>query len=196
MSRSLDDLLALLNTGDRASIEETFRRFEPFLRKVVGRHFPPGLRSKFDPDDVVQSVWRSLLNDFNKADRQFDDVEHLRAFLARAARNRLLDRVRQHCRHLEKEQSLADLDSVDVPAASDPRPSQLLQKQELWEQVLALCPPEHRQLLHLRREGFSLDEIAKRSGLHRDSIRRVFRTLARRLAFATQTAHLAAELAN
>ena len=36
----------------------------------------------------------------------------------------------------------------------------------------------------LKRNGYSLGNIVVRTGLHTDSIRRILRTLARRLAFA------------
>ena len=49
--------------------------------------------------------------------------------------------------------------------------------------MLALCPPAHRNLLLLRREGVPLAEIAARTGLHPGSIRRILRDLARKIAF-------------
>jgi RNA polymerase sigma-70 factor (ECF subfamily) len=55
------------------------------------------------------------------------------------------------------------------------------QAEELWQRMLALCPPAHQQVLHLKREGLPLEEIAERTGLHVGSIRRILRTLARRL---------------
>ncbi len=183
MSDPLDDLLSQLCTGDRAAAELAFRQFEPFLRNVVRRSLGPGLRAKFDSEDIVQSVWGTLLKGFRESGWRFTDVDHLRAFLVKATRNRFLDRVRQHGRHAECEQSLADLASDLQPAAAEPRPSQLAQGDELWEQVLAVCPPEHQELLRLKRAGLSLEEIAAQTGLHRDSIRRVLRLLARRLAF-------------
>ena len=183
MTDSLENLLALLGSGDPAAAEETFRQFEPFLRQVVRRHFTPGLRARFDSEDIVQSVWVTLLQGFRQARWRFADANHLRAFLIKATRNRFLDRVRQHNRSAGHEQPLAELEPDEMPAARDSRPSQLAQGEELWQQILALCPPEHQQLVRLKREGLSLDEIARQTGLHRDSVRRVLRTLARRLAF-------------
>src|SRR5262249_10920206 len=146
-------------------MEATFRRFAPFLRQVVSRQMPPGLRSKFDSEDIVQSVWRTLLQNFRKGGRQFADAEHLRAFLIHVTRNRLKDRVRQQAPSAARERSLAELDSVQLPTADEPRPSQRAQRRELWEQILALCPPERRELVKLKRDGFSLDEIAAQTGL-------------------------------
>ena len=53
---------------------------------------------------------------------------------------------------------------------------------ELWEQLLALCPPAHHELLNLKRQGLSLAEIAARTGLHESSVRRILYDVARRLA--------------
>jgi len=182
VSNAVDNLLTLLCSGDPLAAEETFRRFEPFLRRVVRHGFPPGLRAKFDSEDIVQSVWATLLPGFRQAGWRFSGIDHLRAFLAKATRNRLMDRIRQHCGAARNEWPLADLGSEMLPARA-PRPSQFAQREELWQQILALCLPEHQELVRLKREGLSLDEIALRTGLHRDSVRRVLRTLARRLAF-------------
>ena len=46
------------------------------------------------------------------------------------------------------------------------------QADELWTQMLELCPPQHRPLLELKKQGLSLDEIAARTGLHPSSVRR------------------------
>jgi RNA polymerase sigma-70 factor (ECF subfamily) len=48
--------------------------------------------------------------------------------------------------------------------------------------MLDLCPPEHREVLRLKREGATSAEIAARTGLHEGSVRRILCTLARRLA--------------
>jgi RNA polymerase sigma-70 factor (ECF subfamily) len=47
---------------------------------------------------------------------------------------------------------------------------------------MVLCPPAHRELLRLKRQGYALAEIASRTGLHEGSVRRILYELARRLA--------------
>jgi DNA-directed RNA polymerase specialized sigma24 family protein len=69
-----------------------------------------------------------------------------------------------------------------LPASYQPRPSEVVQADELWEKMLTLCPPAHRELLRLKRQGLSLVEISVRTGLHEGSVRRVLRRLARQLA--------------
>ena len=54
--------------------------------------------------------------------------------------------------------------------------------------MLDLCPPEHHEVLVLRREGLPLVEIAARTGLHEGSVRRILRRLARELTPTSSTA--------
>jgi RNA polymerase sigma factor (sigma-70 family) len=179
---SLDELMERLTSGDEASAARAFRAYEPYLRLVVRRMLSPRLRSKFDSIDVVQSVWADVLAGFRDADWRFASAAHLRAFLVKATRNRFVDRLRQQRVPLDHQRPLteADLDHADQGADADP--SDVAQAEELWQQMLALCPPEHRQLLELKRQGCTLNQIADRTHFHPSSIRRIFYDLARRLA--------------
>jgi RNA polymerase sigma-70 factor (ECF subfamily) len=184
---TLDLLLDQLCRGDAAAAEQVFLTYEPYLRMVVRRQLSPGLRAKFDSVDVVQSVWADVLDGFRAAGWRFADVGHLRAFLVKATRNRFLDRLRQHQRALRHEQPLPAGDAEGAPASRQPRPSEVAQADELWERMLALCPPAHRELLRLKRQGLPLAEIAARTGLHEGSVRRILYELARQLAESKRT---------
>src|SRR5262249_26077325 len=139
-------------------------------------------RAKFDSADVVQSAWVQLLKGFRESGWRFSDTAHLRAFLLIVTRHRLTDRLRRHQTALASERPLvARADESSVPS-SEPRPSEVAQADELWERMLALCPPAHHELLRLKRQGLRLAEIASRTGMHQDSIRRILRKLAQQLA--------------
>jgi RNA polymerase sigma factor (sigma-70 family) len=183
MNEPLDNLLERLTSGDVAAAEQVFLAYEPYLRKAVRRNLPDHLRAKFDSTDVVQSVWADVLRSFRKAGCRFLDADHLRGFLFIATRNRLIDRIRQHRDAVEREEPIGPEDGPQSLSCPQPRPSEVAQAGDLWEQILARCPAEHRSLVELRRQGYSLAEIAERTGLHADSVRRILRTLAREMAF-------------
>ena len=183
MNEPLDKLLAQLCSGDMAAAEQVFLAYEPYLRKAICRHFPASLRARFDPADILQSVWADLLRGFREAGWRFIDADHLRGFLFVATRNRLIDRTRQHQKAVKGEEHLGEGDRQQCLPSSQPRPSEVAQADDLWERILAHCPPEHRPILGLKRDGYSLAEIAERTGFHPDSVRRILRTLARQLAF-------------
>lgn len=184
----LTSLLEQMNRGDERAEEELFRAHEPFLRMVVRRLLPQHMRSHFDSADVVQSAWADVLEGFRNAGWRFTDERHLRAFLTRVVRNRLIDHVR-HTQFVDRHEhgvSIATLEHVDDRVHSTP--SQEAEAEELWEQMMALCSPAHQEILKLRREGLSLQEIAARRGMHEGSVRRVLYDLARRLALRNREA--------
>lgn len=178
----LDAVLAKLSTGDSAAAEEVFRLYEPSLRVLVRRMLPNPLRSKFDSVDIVQSVWAELLRGFREAGWKFTNAAQLRAFLVKVTRNRFIDHVRKNRPAVEHQRSLDGVSGDDLPGAPVESPSAVAQADELWDRMKALCPPAHQELLRLKREGYSLAEIAKQTGLHESSVRRILYELARKLA--------------
>jgi RNA polymerase sigma factor (sigma-70 family) len=183
MNEPLDHLLEQLCSGDMTAAEQVFVAFEPYLRKAVRRQFPAPLRGKFDSTDILQSVWADVLRGFRKAGWRFVDADHLRGFLFVATRNRLVDRIRQHGNAAAREEPLDEDEHHHHLTSSQPRPSEIAQAGDLWRRIVTHCPPAHRPVLALKRQGYTLGEIADRTGLHPDSIRRILRTLAKRLAF-------------
>jgi RNA polymerase sigma-70 factor (ECF subfamily) len=177
----LDELIERLNQGDVTAAERAFLAYEPYLRMAVRRRLSGPLRAKMDSVDIVQSVWADVLAGFRDSGWQFTDRSHLRAFLVKSARNRLIDRRRQHHRALEMERALVEMADGRQPQARGPRPSEVAQGNELWNAMLDLCPPAYREILVLRRQGMRYGEIAERTGLHEGSIRRIIYDLQRKM---------------
>jgi RNA polymerase sigma-70 factor (ECF subfamily) len=186
----LDLLLERLAAGDTAAAEQVFREYEPYLRMVVRRYLPAGLRPKFDSVDVVQSVWVHVWKGLRKVAWEFSDRDHLRALLVTVTRRRLVSRFRHFRTALAREGSSGD-DLDRLPAPTRLGPEDMARADELWEKLLSLSLPAHHVLLRLRRQGFTMEEIAERTGLHEGSVRRVFRRLARQLALAEEPPDLA-----
>jgi RNA polymerase sigma factor (sigma-70 family) len=178
----LDEIIDRLGQGDSAAAERAFLAYEPYLRMAVRRQLSGALRAKFDSMDIVQSVWADLLSGFRDAGWRFTNGSQLRAFLVKVARNRLIDRRRQFHRAIEHERPLGETAADEMPQIHQPRPSEVAQGNELWKQMLERCPPAHRQILILKRQGMTLAEIAARTGLHEGSVRRILYDLAKRMA--------------
>jgi len=179
----LADLLEKWSSGDLEAAEQLLLTYEPQLRLVVRRRLSRSLRAKFDSIDVVQSVWVHVLRDFRELGSRLASPAHLQNFLVQVTRHRLIDRIRRHRKILEREQTMEQSPETGAVASPAPRPSEVAQADELWAKMLTLCPPAHHDVLRLKREGFALEEIAARTGLHEGSVRRILRRLARQLAF-------------
>jgi RNA polymerase sigma factor (sigma-70 family) len=155
---------------------------DTLLVKLVRRRLTPTLRTKFDSMDVVQSVWTDLLEAYRAKGWQFNDRDHLQAFLAKVTYNHFLIQCRRNRAALRVERPLPDHEPPALSASGQPRPSQIVQAVELWETILGDCSPTHAEIVRLKRQGLSLAEIASRTGLHQSSVRRILYELARRMA--------------
>jgi RNA polymerase sigma-70 factor (ECF subfamily) len=184
----LETLLDNMRAGDLRAVEQVLLAHEPLLRLIVRRRLSRRLRAKFDSLDVVQSVWVHVLHDFRAGGCRIDSTAHLRNFLVRVTHNCLTDRLRRHRAPLERERPLGDNTAVYVAATGQPRPSEVAQANELWETMLAVCPPEYHEVLQYKRQGLPVASIATRTGLHEGSVRRILRRLARQLAFPPDAA--------
>ncbi|SIO61835.1 RNA polymerase sigma-70 factor, ECF subfamily [Singulisphaera sp. GP187] len=178
----LDSLVERLSDGDMAAAERVFVAFEPYLRMVVRRKLSTRLRTKFDSIDIVQSVWAHMLSGFRDATWRFASAAQLRAYLVRATRNRFIDHWRRCRTAVVREQPLSQIEPTAAPTSRHPSASEVAQADELWERMLVLCPPAHRDVLRLRQQGVAVSEIASQTGLHEGSIYRILHTLACRVS--------------
>lgn len=184
LATPLRDLVQQFLDGNRSAADELFHLVQPYLLRVVRRRLSAPLRVKLDSADIVQSVWADVWRKREQGGWHFDDLEQFRVFLARLVQNRCIDRFRSHGMAVRHEEPL-DHEAQGQPsalAAQQAHPSETLAADELWQKMLAVCPPAHRGLLDLKRQGFSLDEIALRTGLHKNSVRRILYEIAGRLA--------------
>ncbi len=176
---SVEEVLEQLGRGEVAALGELVDAYAPYLRAVVRARLSDRLRPHLDSVDVVQSVWVQVIRQLGRDGWVVNDAAHLRALLVTIARRRLASRARKHTRD----------DPAELPDAPDARqvaPSEAAQGDDLWAKMLRLTPPEHHPILHLRRQGLQLAEIAARTGLHEGSVRRVIRRLSRELALGEE----------
>jgi RNA polymerase sigma factor (sigma-70 family) len=177
----ISNLIARAKAGDEMAIREFLTRFEPEVRIMVRGRLPKMLRTRFDSMDFVQAVWQSFFADLRSSSRQFENVHHLRGFLAGVARNKVyeehrrLTRTKKHA--LAREQSLyVRRGSREVELAlisPEPTPSQAVQASDRLAQLVARCSPLEAQVITLRRQEMTFDEIARRTGISERSVRRI-----------------------
>jgi RNA polymerase sigma factor (sigma-70 family) len=178
---TVEQILARLQTGDESALADLAQAFEPFLRGLVRRRMPKQVQGRFDSADVVQSAWASLVEGLCDARWEFPDAVRLRAFLTRVVLCRLVDRTRTALLQTNREEPLPNADRGLM--GTEPRPSEHARAEATWTSLLAICPPEHQQVVLLRRLGHTCSEIAEETGMHPGSVRRVLRQLACRIAY-------------
>jgi RNA polymerase sigma-70 factor (ECF subfamily) len=178
------DLRALLDRirdGDEGAARELLQRHEAQVRLVVRRQLPKLLRPRFDSLDFVQSVWASFFRRIRSGPDRFEDPRCLVAFLAQAARNKVIDQHRRAASRkcdVRREEPLWD--GPREPAAHQDSPSELAQADEAFGRLCDLLPPDRREILRLKVSGLSSREIAERLGLSERTVRRALEELRRR----------------
>src|SRR3974390_3783206 len=130
----LSEFLKRIHNGDEGAASELLQRYESEVRLVVRRQLPRLLRSRFDSLDFLQSVWGSFFRRMRTAPTDFEDSRHLVAFLARAAKNKVIDEYRRAAsrkQDMHREEPLwGDGGRAREVADSNDSPSELAQARE------------------------------------------------------------------
>jgi RNA polymerase sigma factor (sigma-70 family) len=181
----LADFLKRIQSGDEGAARELLQRFEAEVRLVVRRQLPRLLRSRFDSLDFLQSVWGSFFRRMRQSPTEFEDSRHLVAFLARAAKNKVIDEYRRsasrkHDMHRE-EPLWGDGRRAREVADSTDSPSEIAQAHEVYGRLQALVPEEKRSILQMKAEGLSSKDIGERLGISERTVQRVLEDLRRRV---------------
>jgi RNA polymerase sigma-70 factor (ECF subfamily) len=176
--------LARIQAGDDEAARELLARYEAEVRLVVRRQLPRLLRSRFDSLDFLQSVWGSFFRRVKTGPAEFEDSRHLVAFLARAAKNKVIDEYRRAGSRkgdMNREEPLwGDHDRPKELAAANDTPSELVQAREAFSRLRAMVPEERRSVLDLRAQGLSSREIGDQLGISERTVQRVLEDLRRK----------------
>ena len=178
--------LRRIHDGDEDAARDLLLKYEAEVRLVVRRQLPRLLRSRFDSLDFLQSVWGSFFHRVRTTPTEFDDGRHLVAFLARAAKNKVIDEYRRAGSQkgdMRREEPLwAEGDRPKEVAAQIETASQVAEANEAFAQLRDLVPEERRALLELKAAGLSSREIGQRLGISERTVQRVLEDLRRRVA--------------
>jgi RNA polymerase sigma-70 factor (ECF subfamily) len=179
--QEITDLMERAKAGDEAATREFLARFEHEVRNIVRGRLPRQLRTQFDSMDFVQAVWQSFFSRLRDQPRDFENVRHLRSFLAGVARNKIYAEHRRLTRTVKRELAREERlyltrgeREFERPLISpEPTPSQTLQASDRLAQLITGCNPSEVQVITLRHQGLTFDEIAKRTRISERSVRRI-----------------------
>jgi len=183
--------LKRIQDGDEGAACELLQRFESEVRLVVRRQLPRLLRSRFDSLDFLQSVWGSFFRRMRTTPTEFEDSRHLVAFLARAAKNKVIDEYRRAASRkndMHREEPLWG-DGPRPKDVLDPidSPSEIAQAKEAFGRMRELVPEERRSILELKAQGLSSKEIGEQLGISERTVQRVLEDLRRRMETEWET---------
>jgi len=184
--------LERLRRGDAEATAELWRRYEPAIRMEIRCHLNPGLRRRFDSEDVRQDVFKTFFVHFRLGRYDFAGPGDLAGLLRDIARKKLAMRARKERaqkRHPGREEAVGD--DWDH-AGGEPDPGQLCEQQELVDRAQQLLAEDERRLLELRRQNRTWEQIAAELGgtaaARQKQLERAVQRISRQLALTEDEA--------
>jgi RNA polymerase sigma-70 factor (ECF subfamily) len=187
-SPSFVQLMDRLRAGDDEAARQVFNRFAQRLIALAQSRLNKSIRHRADPEDVVQSVYRSFFT--RHADGQFDlsNWDSLWAMLTvitlRKCANQV-DRVTAARRDIRRELSAQpgpDQSGVLLEGLSrEPTPQDAAILEETVAELMQGMDQRERDILSLSLQGYSATEISEQLGRAERTVRRVRENIRKRL---------------
>jgi RNA polymerase sigma-70 factor, ECF subfamily len=191
-----EERFARLITGLRAGDEQVVREFcglyGDLLLRLADRHLPDRLRRRLGPEDVVQSAYRTFLRRARAGEFHLDDSASLWRLLCAITLTKVREQTRFHLRQkrgLARETPLPVASSTDStpgiePAAAGPSPADAAEFADQFQLLLASLDEEERQVVDLKLQDYTNDEVAERLGCSQRTVRRLLKRVQAQLARA------------
>jgi RNA polymerase sigma factor (sigma-70 family) len=155
------DLVARWRAGDQEAAGELHRRYTTRLIALARSRLPAHLTRRLDPEDVVQSVYRSFFAGAGAGRYDLQQSGDLWQLLVTITLHKLYRKVRQNSaakRAVGREQPLADAQAVFL--THEPTPAEAAALADELQHVMRSLEPVQQRVLEMRLQGCNLDEIA------------------------------------
>jgi RNA polymerase sigma-70 factor (ECF subfamily) len=167
----------LRGNGDQAATR-VVEEFADLLVNLARERLQGRLARRVDPEDIVQSAFRSFFHRARRGDFEIADRNSLAKLLVTIVLNKVRRQADFHCaarRDVRRESIAAStvghgLRSVRSPA---PDPQTEVMVSESMSAFFRSLPENERAVVHLRLEGRSTDDIAAATGRAPRSVRRI-----------------------
>jgi RNA polymerase sigma-70 factor (ECF subfamily) len=179
---SFDELLARLRAGDEAAAAEVFSRFRDRLIALARSHLEEVLRHKEDPEDVVQSVFRSFFRRQREGQFTLESWENIWSLLTVITLHKCGNRIeyfRAARRNVHREVPLEEANEESAALAAvarDPTPQEAAVLADTLEGLMRALDEVDQEVLSLHLQDYTVPEISRQIGY---AERTVWRTLER-----------------
>jgi RNA polymerase sigma-70 factor (ECF subfamily) len=163
--------------GNEQAAQKLFDCYAESLVALARRRMSQRLAGRVDPEDVVQSVFRTFFQRAREGQFNIADQDDLGKLLVRITVHKTLRQVAFHKaakRNLGMEMSQGEESQQRLEELLDGEPTseEAVMFLDQLEHFLSRLRPEERQILELRLQGYSNEEIAQKLGIYDRKIRR------------------------
>lgn len=175
------ELMEQLQAGDQSTAGLIVNRYARRLIGLAAARLPTPVRVKEDPEDAVQSAFKSFFARQKKGEFQpegWDELSTLLTYLTVCKVNRRIRKYLADKRDVRREAGQGDDPESSGGSwdatAPDPTPAETAMMAETLRDLMAKLTPPDQDVLALRLQGYTAAEIAAAVGR---SERTVFRVL-------------------
>lgn len=165
-------MVVLVRDGDEQAAETLYDRYARRVLGLVQSKLGAQLGSMTEPEDIVQSVFRSVFRGMQSGNYDAPPGKTLWNLLAVIAVSKLADQANHHsaqCRDASRNVSL-DITADNHANAIDESSVDFFEV--CMQESLDILRPLHRQILSLRIQGHSVNEIRDITGRSRRTVER------------------------
>jgi RNA polymerase sigma-70 factor (ECF subfamily) len=182
-------LMVRLRSGEDGAAREVFLRFAARLVGLARRHLDARLAVKFDPEDVVQSAYKSFFMRQREGELDVGTWDGLWGLLTMITLRKCADRAAYYHtdkRNVTRETIVSNEDSapgiVNLAFDREPQPDEAAVLAETVEALFrSIDDPDERAILELSLQGHTASEISEQLGRAERSVRRLREHIRKRL---------------
>jgi RNA polymerase sigma factor (sigma-70 family) len=183
-----DRLMAEVASGSDDAVWQLAETYTPYIIRAVRYTLSAKLRPKLDSQDFVQTLWASLLLRPQDLAR-LKSPEELIAYLAAATRKKVLEKAKRfHTkkRDVRREEALEcasvagdfrQKSQTSALCSRDASPSATARVRDHWLHVMSNASDRDREIVRLRRAGYSFGTIGEQLQINEQTARRAMRRI-------------------
>jgi RNA polymerase sigma factor (sigma-70 family) len=179
-NESFSALMQELRSGQHQAANAVFCRYAGQLVALARRHLDERFANKVDPEDVVQSAYRSFFVRHRDGRLDVENWQSLWGLLTLITLRKCADRVRYFQadrRDVNREAAGGKSDDGPQPwqnaVGREPTPDEAAVLAETVERLLGGLDADERPIVELSLQGYSTEEISEQLGRASRSVRRL-----------------------
>jgi len=175
-----------LRDGDAQAAARVYHRYVHRLLSLARTRMSNQFNPKFDPDDVVQSAFRSFFRRHADGDYELEGWNNLWSLLATITIHKCLTRAEKlstQKRDVTREYRAGNntLGHHEGILSEEPTAEQMAILEETLEQLTACLTPRQRQVVFMKLERYSNEEISQMIGRTERTVSRILTQVRKQL---------------
>jgi RNA polymerase sigma-70 factor (ECF subfamily) len=176
-------LLWRFRNGQADAPTRLYLRYAERLQALADRQTSPELGRRLDPEDIVQTVFRTFFRRVAEGNYDVPDGEEIWKLLLVIALHKIRDAGVYHkaAKRDVRRTSSGEANELAIQNAAGKDEAALAVLQMVVNEVLEGHPESHRRMIELRIEGHEVAEISREVGRSKRSVERVLQVFRQRM---------------